>query len=336
MNIQNILIIKLRYIGDVVLCTPVLRAFKEAYPKANLVCVVNPGTEKVLGHNPHVDDVLLLPRGSVLKQFQFLRKLRSWGFDCVIDLTDGDRSAFMTAMTGAPIKIGFNHENRWRGMVYSQCVKAQYGTMHMVDYHAEALKSIGVKLSGRNPEIIVNEKEVQKAQQLLQEHRLKNRPWIMIHPSARYWFKAWPAERFAALSDWLAGKGYSVVLVGDTQDKEVEEKILRLAQHKPLSFIGQTSLLELAALMKQCHLFVGNDGGPMHIAAAVGCPVLALFGPSDPAVWGPKGNNTSVIYKGLDCRDCFHPGCFRGEESCMKQISIEEVCSATSHMLAGE
>ena len=78
---------------------------------------------------------------------------------------------------------------------------------------------------------------------------------------------------------------------------------------------------------------IANDGGPMHIAAAVGCPVLGLFGPTDPAVWGPRGSNVKVLYKGLDCDACFHPGCFRGEESCMRQISVEEVCQAAQAML---
>ncbi len=85
--------------------------------------------------------------------------------------------------------------------------------------------------------------------------------------------------------------------------------------------------------MKRAAMFVGNDGGPMHLAAVVGCPVLGLFGPTNPAVWGPRGEKAEVIYKGLDCRECFHPGCTREEESCMKQISVDEVYSAVLELL---
>jgi len=91
----------------------------------------------------------------------------------------------------------------------------------------------------------------------------------------------------------------------------------------------------LPALMKKCRVFVGNDAGPMHMAAAVGCPVVALFGPTDPAVWGPYGKQCHTIYKGLDCRECFHPGCSRGEMSCMKLISVDEVLQAVKPVLSG-
>jgi ADP-heptose:LPS heptosyltransferase len=108
---------------------------------------------------------------------------------------------------------------------------------------------------------------------------------------------------------------------------------MNLSKHKPVNLMGKTRLSQLAALMKRSHLLIGNDGGPIHIAAAVGCPVLGLFGPTDPAVWGPRGSKVKVIYKGLDCRECFYPGCSRGKESCMHQISVEEVCQTAQSML---
>ena len=316
------------------LCTPLVRALREKYPKAQLVCLVNPGTDEILRHNPHIDETLLVPSTNLFSQLQFFREIRSRRFDCVLDLTDGDRSAIMTAVTGAPVKIGFNHENRWRGVLYSHCIREECGQIHMIEYHGKALSILGIQDALGQPEVFVEAQEEDMAQRLMEEEELIGRPWVMIHPTARYWFKAWPPERFAALSDWLAKKGVRVILVGSDQDREVGAKIRHIAEHKPISFIGRTRVLELAALMKHCSLFIGNDGGPMHIAAAVRCPVLALFGPTDPVVWGPRGQHVSVLYKGLDCVPCFHPGCSRGEESCMKQISVEEVCSATLHMLS--
>jgi ADP-heptose:LPS heptosyltransferase len=97
---------------------------------------------------------------------------------------------------------------------------------------------------------------------------------------------------------------------------------------------GRTTLLQYAAIVKRCDLFVGNDNGPMHMAAALGVPVVALFGPSDPREWGPRGEKVQVLYKRLDCRRCFHPTCARGEESCMKQISVEEVFAAAKKLLS--
>lgn len=333
---RNILIIKLRYIGDVLLCTPLVRSLRENYPKARIVFLVNPGTDEILRHHPCLDEVLILPRSGVFSQLRFFQEIRSRKFDCVLDLTDGDRSAAITALTGAPLRIGYNNENRWRGMAYSHCIEAKYGSMHMIEYHGQVALQLGIQNAVGPPEVFLSKHAEEAAQHLLEEEELNHRPWVMVHPSARYWFKAWPAERFAALSDWLAKQGIAVVLVGSENDIKVAEDIQYLAASNPVSLMGKTSVLELASLMKHCLLFIGNDGGPMHIAAAMGCQVLALFGPSDPAVWGPRGERLQVLYKGLDCRACFHPDCFRGEERCMKQISIDEVCAAILPMLSNK
>ena len=333
---KKILVIKLRYLGDVLLCTPVLRALRQKYPHAQLVCLVNPGTEDVLHGNPDIDEIMLLPRTDLLSQLRFFREIRSRRFDCVLDLTDGDRSAIITAMSGASMKIGFNQEHRSRGVLYSHCIRENSDSMHMIEYHGKALSILGIHGELEQPQLWVSEKDEEVAQKLLEEAQLHGQAWVMIHPTARYWFKAWPPERFAELCDWLATKQIPVILVGNHKDIEVGAQIQRLAEHKPMSCMGRTSVLEVAALMKHCSLFIGNDGGPMHMAAAMGCPVLALFGPTDPVVWGPKGRQVSVLYKGLDCVPCFHPGCSRGEESCMKQISVEEVCSIALRMLTKE
>ena len=157
----------------------------------------------------------------------------------------------------------------------------------------------------------------------------------MLHPAARYWFKAWPADRFAAIGAFFAKEGYQVVLVGSEDEKNVAQEVIRVAKEAIINLVGKTSIRELGALMRACALFIGNDAGPMHMAAAVGCPVVGLFGPTDPMVWGPRGKNVQTIYKGLDCRECFHPGCQRGEMSCMKLIGVEEVLEAAKVLMFG-
>ncbi|MGH7410142.1 MAG: glycosyltransferase family 9 protein, partial [Candidatus Methylomirabilis sp.] len=152
-----------------------------------------------------------------------------------------------------------------------------------------------------------------------------------------YWFKAWPVERFAELADRLAGvAGCRVLLGGDVRERELAEAIRAQSRVAPTVLAGRTTLRQLAAVLKRCALFVGNDNGPMHMAAALGTPVVALFGPSAPEVWGPRGSHTEVLYKGLDCRRCFHPTCTRGEQSCMKQISVDEVFAAARKVLSSK
>ncbi|MDA0738944.1 MAG: putative lipopolysaccharide heptosyltransferase III [Nitrospirae bacterium] len=333
-TLENILVIKLRYIGDVLLTTPLLRILRINLAHARITVLVNSGTETILQNNPCVDHVTVLPRGNVFEQMQFLRSIRSCRYDCVIDLSDGDRSAIITAISGAATTIGFNHERRWRGKAYSWSIDGQYGAMHMLDYHAQALIPLGIEPCVCALELNVSDKESQAAEEILATHGLSDKTWIMLHPAARYWFKAWPAERFAALGDALVREGFQVALVGSENEQRVADKVMQSAEQNFVSLVGKTNLRDLAALMKQCSLFVGNDAGPMHIAAAVGCPVVALFGPTDPAVWGPGGPASKVIYKGLDCRECFYPGCSRGEMSCMRQISLEEVINAAKVLLS--
>ncbi len=332
---KKLLLIKLRYLGDVVLCTPLLPPLRQQFPKTKITFLVNPGTAEVLENNPYLDNVWVMPRQSWWQQLRFLQRLRAAKFDMVIDLTDGDRSAFLSWITGAPVRLGFNRDHRCRGKLYSQVLPSAYGTMHMVEYHQQALVALGITESLGDPELHA---DVEAYSQIFDHEKSdvgfsNEHPFALIHPTARYAFKAWPIERFAALADWLGERGVSVGLIGNQAERSLGQQIVNLSLHKPRLLMGATSLSQLTGLMKQCQLFIGNDAGPMHIAAAAGCPVLALFGPTDPAVWGPRGHQVQVIYKGLDCRACFYPGCSRGEESCMRQISIEEVCQAAESLL---
>jgi len=330
---KRILLIKLRYLGDVVLSTPLLPLLRKHFPDAKITFLVNPGTANVLQGNPYLDEVWVLPRQSWWQQLKFIWRLRGAQFDAVVDLTDGDRSAFLSFMTGAPTRIGYNWEHRWRGKFYTYVIPASYGAMHMVDYHQQALMGLGITESVGNPEVSVDAGLLEGGDEEGGEFPPKGQPLVLLHPTARYVFKAWPLERFAAVADWLSGKGIGVALIGSQQERPIGHQIVNLAKHKPVNLMGKTCLSQLTALMKRSLLFIGNDGGPMHIAAAVGCQVLGIFGPTDPAVWGPRGSKVKVIYKGLDCEECFYPGCFRGEESCMRQISVEEVCQAAQSML---
>jgi lipopolysaccharide heptosyltransferase II len=156
-----------------------------------------------------------------------------------------------------------------------------------------------------------------------------DRPWVVIQPGARYWFKAWPPERFAELADQLTDRfGCQVLVGGSPEEAPLAKTVVTQAKSRVLSIAGLTDVRTLAALLKRSALFVGNDTGVMHIAAAMGTPVVGLFGPSNPAEWGPRGGPAEVIYKGLDCRTCFHPTCRRGEENCMKLITVDEVMAA--------
>src|SRR2546427_8458077 len=141
---DRILVIKLRYVGDVLLATPVLSRLRESFPKAHLAILVNPGTDEVVRDHPALDEVLVLERGNLARQWRFVQDLRRRHFDLVIDLTDADRSALLSWLSRSPMRLGYNSEGRWRGLLYTQVVDADRFAMHTVRYHLKAMEALGL------------------------------------------------------------------------------------------------------------------------------------------------------------------------------------------------
>ena len=335
---QNILVIKLRYIGDVVLSTPVLSRLREGFPKARITMLVNAGTEEVVQGHPALDEVLAVGRGGTHGRWQMLGALRRRRFDVVLDLTDGDRSALLSWLSGAPTRVGYNSEDRWRGRLYTHIVQADRFGMHTAHYHVAAVEALGLTGRTPDPQITVAQDARRAAERLLQKAQIEpDRLFVCLHPGARWWFKAWPGERFAALADRIQTQTRTQVLfLGGEQDRQGVREIAAAMRTPCRSLAGKTRLQEAAAVLERATLMISNDNGPMHIAAAVGTRVVGLFGPSDPAIWGPWGVGHRIFYKQLDCRNCFHPDCFRGDENCMRLISLEEVWQAVLTLLREE
>jgi predicted lipopolysaccharide heptosyltransferase III len=335
-KVRQILVIKLRYIGDVLLCTPVIESLKRSLPQASITMLVNAGTEEVLSHNPYLHDVVVVPQNKDWRrQTDLILRLRSKRFDLALDLTDGDRSAILGFLSGASYRVGFNSENRWRGVLYHRVVKADRHGMHAVNYHLEMLQDIGCKLDHHGPRLYPSDHDRSVADRGLFDKGLpKNSPFAVIHPGSRWWFKSWPPEKFSDLAKRIHGSlGYSVIVVGGPKDVKAADEIVLACGSWVKSLAGQISLLQLAALVQRALLFVGNDAGPMHIAAAMGTPVVALFGPTDPQVWGPWGAGHEVIWKQMDCNPCWQSDCQRGELNCMRQITVDEVWQAVTRIL---
>lgn len=333
---ERILVIKLRYLGDVLLSTPVLAGLRAVFPKVHLSMLVNPGTEAMIATNPHLDEVLIAERaGSPLRQLGFAAALRRRRFDLVLDLTDGDRAAILSRLTGAAIRVGFNREGRWRGRLYTHVIPVQEQPMPMIRQHLMALEALGIPVAPTMPVLRVGPADESAAGEALAALEIApGERFVAVHPGARWWFKSWPAAQFAALIDYIQGKlGVKAVLLGSVADQEITEAILGQVETGCRSLAGRLTLLELAGLLRQAALFVGNDNGPMHIAAAMGTPVVGLFGPADPRIWGPAGQGHATLYKGIDCRPCFPGGCRRGEQNCMRLIALDEVIPVVERML---
>lgn len=337
----KILVVILRYIGDVLLATPTIQALKEKIPRSLITVVVNPGTEGVLRENPHIHSVLVVPREGWKKQLRFVKLIRSHQFDCVIDLTDGDRAALISRFSGATTRIGFNEEKKWRGRLYSSVVTDVEKGLHRIDRNLQALRRLGLDLATSSPQLYISSQEKSEAIAILRERKVIDstietpNSLIMFQPGARYWFKAWSPSRYAELALRLIERFQcSILLGGAPEERHLAETIKKEAKSLPIVLAGSTTLREYAAILQQCRLFIGNDNGPMHMASALGIPVVGVFGPSNPAIWGPRGGKSALLYKGLDCRQCFHPTCHRGDLSCMNLITVDEVFNSAVHMLS--
>lgn len=347
-TVHRVLVVKIKYIGDVLLCTPVFRGLREAFPEATLTALVASGTEDVLRHHRDVDEVLTVDRFGAragrqsrwrAEDFRLVRRLRERGFDLAIDLTDGDRAAFLTWASGARLRVGFNRERRLRGWAYHRIVPIWSELRHRVEADLDALRTLGLPVRPVAPTLDVPPEAEVAAEQLLARKRVvRDRDLVLIHPGARWWFKAWPPDRFAALADGIEEElGAQIIIAGGPGDVATAEGIRGEMRYPAISVAGETSILELAAVLKRCRLFVGNDNGPMHVAAAVGTPVVALFGPTNPVEWGPWGDGHITLYRGFDCRQCWwSSACLRGEGNCLRQITVDEAMVAVRRAWNGK
>jgi|SRR5579884_1927197 len=343
-TVRKILVIKLRYIGDVLLSTPVIANLRRHFPEAQIIMVVNKGTDEVLRYNPHLNEVLPLDRsrikgwgmGRVLDSLSLIKRIRRERFDLVVDLTDGDRGAIMGFLSGAPIRIGYNAEGRIRGRLYTTIVRPSQPRLHNVEYQLEAIRTLGLPVVTKRLDLRWGESERRFAEEWLIEKGWAERSFATVHPGARWWFKQWPLDRFATLAErlWEQHRLETLFLGGEKERGDLLE--IRRHGRRPFHSAEGITLLQLAALIEKSRLFIGNDNGPMHIAAAVGTPAVALFGSSDPKIWGPWGEGHEILYMGVSCSPCAHIGCEMGELNCMRQISLSAIMSAVDRVLRKE
>jgi predicted lipopolysaccharide heptosyltransferase III len=330
----KILIIKLRYIGDTVLVTPLISAIMAGIHNGQVDVLVNEGTQDVLTDHPSVRRLWPLPgRGakrSLWHMVGLIHSLRKEHYDMVIELTNNDRGAFLAYATGAPVRIGYRSKQAFRRKVlYNRTVDSVLGRVHTVDHHLKMAEELGLPLVDRNPHIRVPpEKMKSMEEQLLRLGLTRGEPFAIIHPGARRWYKSWPSERFSRLADRIVLEwGIKVILTGGKDDMTVCAKIMEQMEEEALNLADQVPLSELPALVEKALCLIGNDSAPVHIATAVGTPAIAIFGPTNWRVWQPRRVHDRTVAAEFPCMPCGHsrPHCPLAEGYCMNSISFEQV-----------
>ena len=343
LDIKKILLIKQRHIGDVLLTVPTIRVLRNNFPDAYIAMLVNSGTEDVLIGNPLLDEVMVFDRKwkdmsffiKAYTQMVFVMGIRRKGFDLVINMTKGDRGALTALVSGARYKVGYDHKGRGffgKKNIFTHLVKDTNRRAHIIEHNLDSVRVLGItpKSEEKDVDIYYSKEDREYVEEILAESGFENEDMLVhIHPTSGWPLKCWRDEAVGEIIDYLQlEKGYKVVLTSGPDEKEMKriEDILSFVKSYPINLAGKTTIKQLAALTAGSKLFFGIDTAPMHIAAAVGTPVIALFGPSKEFKWGPWGKEHVVIKKDIGCRPSDRDGCNGSKKSkCLETIETSEV-----------
>ncbi len=333
----TILLIQLGDIGDVVLTMPAIKAIKENYHKWRLVVAVRDKASELLKDHPLIHDIIKIEKKKgpvkekILYYLDFIKKLRSFKFDIVIDLREGDRGAFLALLSGAKIRAGFfSEDNKLRNFAFNRLVKWRYTPDQYVgDYYLFLpVKFLGLNAENIRPKLFVSPEKKKSARQLFTKYGIgKSRPVMAIQPFSLWAYKEWGDEKYMDLIKELHGRfDIDVIITGAPSEKERGARIVRNAGKNTFNLAGKTSLGVLPAVLKSCFLFMGGDSAGIHIASAVGTPVVSIFGPSAACSWAPRGDDHVAITKNFDCVPCREKGCNGSLKSrCLDELYVDEV-----------
>jgi lipopolysaccharide heptosyltransferase II len=333
---RRILVTRLRFIGDIVLTTPILRSIRQAYPDAFIAYLGDRTAVRLLEHHPCVDQILPydFTRADLCEQVRAVRTIRRHRFDLVIDLFGNPRSALLTLLSGAPVRVG--PDRKGRGRAYTNRVRDDGRTKTAIEYHNQALRAAGIVPTATRTEVILTEQEQNAGRTALAltlglaPERLTSTPVVGIHPGASWPAKRWLPERYAKLADRLRDEaGAAVVFTAGPNDGDVIAAVQSSVSHS-IPVLAGLPLRDLASVIASCTVYVSNDAGPMHIAPAVGTPTIGIFGPGEEEIWFPytPDEGHRALRNTVPCHPCHLDFCTRqggGYMECMKLLTVDEV-----------
>jgi heptosyltransferase-3 len=331
---KRILVIKLKQPGDVLVSTPVIAALKSAWPDCHLTYLVPKGTEDMVSGHPGLDGLMVVDRRGATwgESWRFIRDLRRQHFDLVLELSGGDRGAICAFLTGAKERLGFAHPRQpfWqRHGAFTRLLPRPPVKMHLVDQNLEAVRALGIEPVNPRLQFFGDAAVEQKVRDLVASLGLSEGHFVVMHPGAGWGFKCWTPGGYARVIEFFQDQwGLPTVLTGTraAHEQELLAAVLKECRAAPVDLAGRLSLKELGALISKARLFFGADSAPMHLAAAVNTPAVALFGPSGVYNWGPWGEGHLVIQKDWECVPCGRDGCEGSKVSrCLMEIHPDEV-----------
>lgn len=333
--VRRILLIKPSSLGDIVHAMPTLFALRERFPDAEVTWLVKRQWVSLVEVIKGVDHVCAVEQG-LMGWLGRVPDLRAAGFDLVVDLQGLFRSGAMAWLTGCSRRVGFANAREGSPFFYTQRVAVPTGSMHAVDRYLLVTEALGAARP-KEPrfEFIDRAEDRQAVETLLTAAGLAGvLPWVAMNVSARWETKRWPPQHFAEAADQLAEAGIPIVFMGGPAERPETRAVMARMRTKSVDLTGQTPVGLLPSLLRRAAVLVTNDSGPMHIAAAVGTPVVVLFGPTDPVRTGPYGRGHVVLSNPVECRPCFRRECSRAVTlECLTGVTSEQVVRAVQQQL---
>ncbi|MDF3011428.1 MAG: lipopolysaccharide heptosyltransferase [Burkholderiales bacterium] len=336
------LVVKMRHHGDVLLAAPVLSALKSANPKLEVDALVYDDTAPMFEGHPALSQLFTVGRGwrnrplpaRLAPEWRLLSALRKRRYDLLVHLTEHPRGAWLARLLGPRYSVAPIIPRRgafWRRSFTYYYPVVGFGRRHQVEINLDALRRIGIHPPSHERKVaFVPGADAEAKMRALVPYD----GFIHMHPGSRWRFKCWPPEHNAQLIDRLAADGHRIVLTGAPDEVDIIERILARTTATPLNLAGKLTIKELGALIARARLFVGVDSMPMHVAAALGVPTIALFGPSGDREWGPWAVAHRVVTTTHSCRPCGLAGCGDGGISdCLVNLDVQQVYAAARELL---
>lgn len=331
-NPARILIRGANWVGDAIMTTPVIRAVRKNFPSSKISILVKPWVAPVFRNNPFVDEVLIYDDKGRHKRgwgtIRLAKDLRKYHFDLAVLMQNAFEAALITFLAGIPERLGYNTDAR--GMLLNRCIKLdpKLKRVHLIDYYRGILKGGGLYDHGDTLDLFISDSERREAQKILQDNGIDiSKPVIAINPGATGGTaKRWFPDRFAELSAKLAEHfDVKVVIFGGPGDNALGDEICESSGNVCVNLAGKTNLAQAFALIERCSLFITNDSGLMHAAAALGINQVAVIGSTNHITTPPSNINSRIVRVPVDCSPCMKPVCRYEHHQCMDNICVDMV-----------
>lgn len=325
------------HIGDLLLVTPVLRTLRTNFPAAHVALLADAKLADLVRLNQNLSELITIDKkghhDKLLNYIRFIGGIRKQKFDLVINLHKNERASFIAALSGAKKIVGYSTFGP--GLLFDQVIENRKRLKHQVEAHFDVLReTLGITdIDDRGIEMWLDETAEKSAERIWQQAFPANQRVIGLNIGASWPTKRWPKEYFAELADRLVDEGFGIAYFGGPMDVEIVDQAINLMKHKNHPLVvrctGKVTLMELAALLKKCCVFVTNDSGPMHIAVAMRVPLVSMFGASPVQGFWPYNDISIVLKTPLPCHPCYEHACKLGGLECMHAITVDEVISET-------